>query len=80
VTLIDALWIGPYGYRKGPEGTLLETGITVCQVGMHEAVASENWQPVGDVVLPDAPEPEPEQEQAPADPPPVDPTPDGGDS
>lgn len=43
---VDALWVGPYGYRKAPEGTLLETGITVCSIPEGEAVASDNWQPV----------------------------------
>lgn len=43
---VDALWVGPYGYRKAPEGTLLETGITVCSIPEGEAHASDNWEPV----------------------------------
>ncbi len=45
MTLIDAQWIGPSGYRL-PDGTALEHGVTVCKVSEGEAKASDNWQPV----------------------------------
>lgn len=44
--LVDAVWVGPYGHRL-PDGTLLETGITVLAVGKDEAEASENWKVKG---------------------------------
>lgn len=43
--LVKALWVGPYGHRLH-DGTLLQTGITVCDIGADEAKASDNWQPV----------------------------------
>lgn len=45
MALVDATWIGPYGYTK-PDGTLLETGITVCKVPAAEAEGSDHWLPV----------------------------------
>jgi hypothetical protein len=46
MSLVDALWVGPYGHRL-PDGTLLETGVTVVAVGKDEAEASENWKVKG---------------------------------
>lgn len=45
MALVDATWIGPYGYRM-PDGTTLETGITVCKVPAAEAEGSDYWLPV----------------------------------
>ena len=44
--LVDALWVGPYGHRL-PDGTLLETGVTVVAVGKDEAESSDHWEVKG---------------------------------
>lgn len=44
-TTETATWVGPYGYRL-PDGTLLETGVTVCEISAGEAEASDYWQPI----------------------------------
>lgn len=44
-THIDAVWIGPSGYKL-TDGTYLEHGHTVVSVPAFEAVDSDNWQPV----------------------------------
>lgn len=45
-THIDAVWIGPSGYKLA-NGIVLEHGLTVVSVPEFEAVESENWLPVG---------------------------------
>ncbi len=42
---VDALWVGIYGAQL-PDGTILETGITVCSIGRDEAKDSDNWEPM----------------------------------
>lgn len=41
---IPALWVGQYGCRL-PDGTLLETGITVVEISTGEAHESDYWVP-----------------------------------
>lgn len=45
MSTIDATWIGPYGWRT-PDGTVLETGITVCRIPEAEAKGSDYWKPL----------------------------------
>lgn len=42
MALVDAIWVGPSGYTL-VDGTMLETGLTVCTVGEDEALLSDNW-------------------------------------
>lgn len=44
-THIDAVWIGPGGYKL-VDGTVLEPGQTVVSVPEFEAEESDNWLPV----------------------------------
>lgn len=43
--LVKAVWVGSWGHRLS-DGTLLETGVTVCEIGADEARDSANWKPL----------------------------------
>lgn len=45
---VDAIWVGPSGYRL-IDGTVLHYGETVVSVPSGEAVGSDNWHPVDEV-------------------------------
>lgn len=42
MALVDAIWVGPSGYTL-VDGTMLETGVTLCTLSEDEALLSENW-------------------------------------